>query len=662
MYLSHLSIINYRSCKSISVKFESNQPNVLIGVNDCGKSTMLKAAKLLFDEKPTYKYSTDLGSQQDISNSPLADEDFLESMSSLALPQLPYTSNETIIIGGLNVEIDDEESNFESYSEHLRICRQFAPDNHVWMARSFCNNSGSFKTFLLCKKHECEEQLLWSLTEAKLRGLNAELGISDEEITNINGAGRLSKYERIKAIYQNADPELGYTWVEYKPEKKDRPAFPEFRYLDWTCSLEDIKKQANDLLADRITSAFEDIKQEVENKVRDLEISINEELRTNLLEEIIAIVPSLTRITAKLSPAEILPKVSDILVEKNTSDNLIHIESQGEGIKRQIWYGLLKAQARRLADNQSGRKEYIWAFDEPETHLYPGAQREFFDLLREAAAGGVQIILSTHSTIFVDKTSLQDLKKVVLQNGYSDINLCQDPDDVHRSLQVKNSDFLFHDKFLVVEGPSEVNLIPHMYTIYSGGRTLFEDNIQLINLEGSGNTATNKRLFANIMADFQKDTNSIVYIFDKDQQASMDSDLADSIKFYLGTQDMEDSIASSVWVAVINEYLDEKELSAIRISEEDINQIKDSITPSSTSEHDKFVKKLGKRLIQIQGDSENKEYLPSKPELSMRVCRHISSMNQICPQLIAAFDALSENNAESAVNQLLNEAGVEVEQ
>ena len=61
MILAKLQLINYKSCKNLLIELEKDNPNILIGINDSGKSTILTAIGLLLDDKwifrvkwPTY--------------------------------------------------------------------------------------------------------------------------------------------------------------------------------------------------------------------------------------------------------------------------------------------------------------------------------------------------------------------------------------------------------------------------------------------------------------------------------------------------------------------------------------------------------------------------------------------------------------------------------
>ena len=50
MNLEEVIIINYKSCNLVDFKLKSDNPNIFIGVNDCGKSTILKGVELLFNK------------------------------------------------------------------------------------------------------------------------------------------------------------------------------------------------------------------------------------------------------------------------------------------------------------------------------------------------------------------------------------------------------------------------------------------------------------------------------------------------------------------------------------------------------------------------------------------------------------------------------------
>ena len=65
MYLKQIIIINYKSCQRLHITLSKDDPNILIGINDCGKSTILSAIGLLLEEKPLFNFVNRLYSKID---------------------------------------------------------------------------------------------------------------------------------------------------------------------------------------------------------------------------------------------------------------------------------------------------------------------------------------------------------------------------------------------------------------------------------------------------------------------------------------------------------------------------------------------------------------------------------------------------------------------
>src|SRR5690606_19547395 len=298
--------------------------------------------------------------------------------------------------------------------------------------------------------------------------------------------------------------------------------------------------------------------------------------------------------------------------------------------------------AKAESSEQSGIKKHIWAFDEPETHLYPGAQREFFDILKGLSRGNVQTLISTHSTIFIDKANTNDiLNTYKLDSGYTNLSTCGDVESIFESLKVKNSDFLFHDKFLIVEGDTEQYLIPALYKIYTG-RTFIEDNIQLINIEGKDKWRLNKGILKEITQGFNKIENSMILLFDNDMSFEMDDiDKTENV-FFVGRQDIEDSIAVNLWTEIVNQFYD----GSFTIDENFIQAVFDSIPEGKgVQSNKKFFKKLSsslrKKWIDEGKSVDEFNSIPEKGKESADfILRVVNHQDHIPVKIKEAFDKL----------------------
>jgi len=79
----------------------------------------------------------------------------------------------------------------------------------------------------------------------------------------------------------------------------------------------------------------------------------------------------------------------------------LDLEELGEGSRNLALLALLRSYAINLR-RVGGEVNGILALEEPEIYLHPQSQRNLFRVLRDIAASGIQVLVSTHSTYFVD--------------------------------------------------------------------------------------------------------------------------------------------------------------------------------------------------------------------------------------------------------------------
>ncbi len=86
------------------------------------------------------------------------------------------------------------------------------------------------------------------------------------------------------------------------------------------------------------------------------------------------------------------------------------VEGKGHGLQRAVIFSILRAYAKlvtRRAD--ATRRTLILGVEEPELYMHPPAQRTIRKLLRTIAEGGDQVIFSTHSPLLVDVTYFDEI-------------------------------------------------------------------------------------------------------------------------------------------------------------------------------------------------------------------------------------------------------------
>lgn len=174
----------------------------------------------------------------------------------------------------------------------------------------------------------------------------------------------------------------------------------------------------------------------------------------------------------------------------------------GEGFQRQLIFSIIQTAAKyQVPAPPKGKKDFsgdltVLLFEEPEAYLHPGQQRCLSKTLREmASAPGFQVILSTHSPLFVSQSmdDVPSIARLVRDGGRSTVgqvdaagltSICQDNQRLNHVLQAEgknvNADDLtedmeaikyglwfdpdrcgvfFAEHVLLVEGPSERALV-----------------------------------------------------------------------------------------------------------------------------------------------------------------------------------------------------------
>lgn len=569
MLLSSLRVFNYKSCRDILVNFNDVKANVLIGENDCGKTSTLNSVRFLLDSSASVNLPNQKSEKSDLSHSPLNVSYINDELAQLELPPFLEGDDKKYIVFAARFKVEEIDiDNERESSVHLKwILESTGIGNEFWKVRVFDAQSGDSEIFYsgLYLASDLNNEL-FNLNQAQTSAALRDKNPDGNHLVNDNGQGQHSIYEKVRSILRT-NPTI-YATVKFKDDAKkakwkaDLKFFPEYQYLSWAESLESINKVAatilDEALGTEINRAERVSKLLKEKAQRKIDAQLNS---VGIQNE----VPSITGISAKVS-FELQRKITDLFVQKVGAQDDVHIDNQGEGIKRQIWFALLKLQAN-IAEMNASNKRYFWCFDEPETHLHPKAQRDFFSAIQALSRQNFQILVSTHSTIFVDSSKVEDIKTFKIDSHYTNVGTVANVEDIYTKLGLKNSDFLFYNKFLIVEGHTEETLIPTLYHKYKG-RTLKEDNVQLINLKGCTNADVASDVLEQLINGFSKMDDLAVYMFDSDTRK-----VPSPTVFLVGKQDLEDCLPIHIWPEIVRDVFGD----IISITELEIQGIIDGI-------------------------------------------------------------------------------------
>lgn len=391
MKLVALEVENFRAYKDRR-RIEFDDLTTLIGKNDIGKSTLLEALEIFFNNDVVKIEGADAtvgsGSQKvfilcEFSDFP--DRITLDAGAETTL------ADEYLLAQNGNLQI-----------EKVFDCSKAKPPEQVFLVCSHPSADG-FSDLL-------------SLKEKELQAKVKELGL---------GAALKGNPKMRKAIWESAAN------LECKPQR-----------LELVKSKEDGKKVWDKLdgylpmfalfQSDRASKDSDD---EVQNPLKGaIKAAIAE--AADHIREIEALVRAKAEEIAKLTHAaltEIDPKLAASLSPKYNppqdsrwaglfslgmeTNNGIALNKRGSGVRRMILVSFFKAEAERRLKT-STKSNIIYAIEEPETSQHPDNQRVLINAFRDlASVPGCQVVLTTHSPGLAAELPIESIRFILLSEG-----------------------------------------------------------------------------------------------------------------------------------------------------------------------------------------------------------------------------------------------------
>lgn len=164
----------------------------------------------------------------------------------------------------------------------------------------------------------------------------------------------------------------------------------------------------------------------------------------------------------------------------------------------------------------------LLVLEEPELHLHPGAERKVFNILREISEeANTQIILSTHSDVFVNQVEVEDIVRTE-RNGETTIRHIEEGEleEELADLGYNQSRILQAEGVVFVEGRSDKRILIEFCKLK--GIDLSDMGIEIVELEGEGNTMGDSRSLVKVLYSFD-----IPYLFVVDSHGNDPHDVMD---------------------------------------------------------------------------------------------------------------------------------------
>lgn len=228
---------------------------------------------------------------------------------------------------------------------------------------------------------------------------------------------------------------------------------PQFIYVESVRDADDISKvSTTSTLGKLLRPLIQDIgdkKEELESALRQRIEALRKDLEDYLIEQ----TPNVKGLT--IDPRIQLEKAIDLEFSiEDTFNYLTSVTRRGSGVQSSLVVGIF-----RLYAKYGIGKNILFGIEEPEAFLHPGAQRRLFSALHDVAKHDAQVIVTTHSTIFIDRGRLAGISLLKRNpNGGVEVKRMKDQDDlkvVSETLEQRNSDLLLWNAVLLVEGRSD---------------------------------------------------------------------------------------------------------------------------------------------------------------------------------------------------------------
>lgn len=219
----------------------------------------------------------------------------------------------------------------------------------------------------------------------------------------------------------------------------------------------------------------------------------------------------------------ITPKIH--LEDKHISES-IDVRERGSGVGSLLLLSMMQA----YVDLQVG-EGYMLLFEEPGNFLHPAAERKMLDALRSIADSGGQVMLTTHSQVYIDNRADAEMYITRRDSGITSFeHIEEDAFKAVDEIGARNSDILQSDFVIYVEGPSDVKVLEALSEEYVDNWK--ETNITIQHLGGTGNMRHCDP------AKLKKINRNFAFLFDSDKK-SPDDDLKSVVQTVQEESDKE---------------------------------------------------------------------------------------------------------------------------
>ena len=370
------------------VRVEMRDLCVLVGKNDKGKSTLLEALDIFFnDGKGSVKLDKD-----DINKNCLANgNDCIEI--EVEFSELPSS----ILIDSTNQTTLKDEYLLTSENT-LRIIKRYpaAGKERVYIKANHPTN-------LLCKdlllkkiidlRRILDDQKLACMDRTKSAEIRKAIWSAQSDLQLAEYEIEIAKFED-KSIWEQLKLYMPI-YTLFQVDRKNNDSDDEVQ--------DPMRIAVKEILADQV---IQKSLAEVANTVKERLTQVSERTLSKLKE----LNPSISNSLNPQIPDSANLKWVDVFKNVSiTGEDEIPINKRGSGVKRLILISFFRAEAERR-QSEASLLNAVYAIEEPETSQHPDHQRSLIDALKQLSdTANTQVLLTTHSPEIVKRLNFENI-------------------------------------------------------------------------------------------------------------------------------------------------------------------------------------------------------------------------------------------------------------
>lgn len=518
MQLYKIKIENFRGYRDSEI--ELSKLSVIIGKNDVGKSTLLDALNIFFENEKPLENDTNV---------------YLYKSEIIITCFFSCNTNEPIFLDS----VQSEQTQTTLQSEYL-----LNSDNLLQIKKVF--EKGKLqKTFIVANHPDKWEKPLITL---KITDLKREVEKFAPESNPVNRTIKkamrefLFQKESLNFKTQEIDVSSKESDIAdiYEKLKTRLPKFMLFRAdrtnTDKDSEVTDITKAIAKNAVAEVEQKFIDIKQEIRNKIQEFSSLTLEKLKTFDKE-----------IANSLSVDLKDKALESIFSYDFKSDDDIPFNKRGSGIKRLFLLSFFIADSER-----QNHSNMIYAIEEPETSQHPDFQKMIIKAFQEISHNeNRQILITTHTPEIVKLVNKDDI--IFISKNEKNERLASQKENLNIKEVIETLGLLPYASYksiMFVEGESDIKFFNNLNNIESLKNIFDTSKIKIIPLNGGSNLKTW------IERDYFKNSNvRQLYFMDRDDKEKNNIPTQENIKLIItGKREIENYYP----IDVVENYFKEK--------------------------------------------------------------------------------------------------------